>query len=80
MTWLSTWDWVLRDDDGAPGVSNDALAFLMTVVACGYAGCTYFNCAQSPERPGGRSGPRYARWVLAVSAVMVPALCATTRA
>ena len=73
VTWLSTWDWVRRDDDGVPGVNNDALVLLLGgVMSSAHALSTYCNIAHSPERPDDRSGPRYARWVLAVGAVMVP--------
>ena len=71
--WLSTWDWVRRDDDGVPGVNNDALAALIGgVMTTGHTLSTYCNIAQGTERPNGRGGPRYARWVLVVGSVMVP--------
>ena len=73
VTWLSTWDWVRRDDDGVPGVNNDALARLIGgVQASAFTLIMYFATAQYIERPGGSAGPRYARLNLAVGAVMVP--------
>ena len=76
VTWLSAWEWVRRDDNTGAllGVNNDALAILVGgVTASAYALITYCNIAKSRERPGGRTGPRYARWVLVVGVVMVPA-------
>ena len=72
--WLSTWGWVRRNDDGEPSVDKDALAALIGgVLASAYTLCAYCNIAKSIERPGGRSGPRYARLVLVIGAVMCPA-------
>ena len=72
--WLSTWGWVRRNDDGEPSVDNDALAALIGgVLASAYTLGSYCNITQCTERPGGRSGPRYARLVLVVGAVMCPA-------
>ena len=74
--WIATWDWVRRDGV-LLGVSNDALAGLIGGVGVtAYTLGTYCNIAQSPERPNGRDGPRYARLVLVMGAVMVPLLYA----
>ena len=64
-----------HDNTGAlVGVSNEALSLLIGgVLASAHALVSYSNVALSPERPGKRIGPRYARWVLVVGAVMVPA-------
>jgi len=73
VMWLSTWGWVHRDDSGAPSVSNVALAALIGgVQASAHTLVVYCNIAKGRERPGGRGGPRYARWVLATGALMCP--------
>ena len=73
--WLSTWGWVRRNDDGEPSVDNEVLAALLCgVLASAYTMLTYCNTAQCRERPGGRGGPRYARLVLVVGAVLCPAV------
>ena len=73
VMWLSTWDWVHRDESGAPSMSNVALAALIGgVLASAHTLVVYCNIACCRERPGQRGGPRYARWVLATGALMCP--------
>ena len=72
--WFSSFDWVRRSEDGEPSFNNDTLAFLLGVMGSLYTLSTYFNIANGLERSGERGGPRYARWVLVVGAVMCPAV------
>ena len=72
VVYFSSWDWVGVNDAGNPKMKNGVIIKFRITALAALSFATYCNIAQSRETPDGRSGPRYARWVIAVTVLLVP--------